>query len=109
MVTYVDDCLFFSPSSERIDSLLQELQRLHPKTGQPRFHLKVEANSQDSTNGLSLFEFLGVQLEKSSDKITLSQPGLIDKILNATGLSDCNGTRTPAFKEPLGTDKYGKR
>ena len=35
----------------------------------------------------------------------MSQLGLIDRILKATGLQECNPDHTPASQTPLGTEK----
>jgi len=41
--------------------------------------------------------------------IKLTQPGLIQKILKATGMEHCNPRKTPTnTSRPLGTDKDGK-
>ena len=38
----------------------------------------------------------------------MTQEGLIQKILDATGMQDCNPNRTPTTKEALGTDEDGE-
>ena len=37
------------------------------------------------------------------------QTGLIDKVLKATGMEDCNAKPTPAHTTALGTDADGPR
>ena len=39
-------------------------------------------------------------------KFTLTQTGLIEKILKTTGMEDCNGNEhSPASQTPIGTDR----
>ena len=54
--------------------------------------------------------FLGIQIEKTgSNEFLLTQTGLIDKVLAAANLTDCNGCDTPAtIGEPLHADKDGE-
>ena len=52
--------------------------------------------------------FLGIQFTRKGDTIELVQTGLIDKIMHATGKTDCNAKKTPADPKPLGKDKDGK-
>ena len=51
-------------------------------------------------------EFLGIDIKTlDSGEIQFCQTGLIRKVLEATGMEDCNGLRTPTKVEaPLGTD-----
>ena len=37
----------------------------------------------------------------------MTQPGLIQKVIEATGMSDCNPNRTPAAQACLGSDVDG--
>ena len=39
--------------------------------------------------------------------VMLTQRGLIEKMLKACGMSDCNAKGTPASISPLGTEKDG--
>jgi hypothetical protein len=54
--------------------------------------------------------FLGIQIErdKQDGKLTLTQTGLIDRILSATCLHDSNAKFTPAEKVPLSNDIEGE-
>ena len=38
----------------------------------------------------------------------MTQEGLIKKIMDATGMNDCNSNRTPTTKEALGSDEQGE-
>ena len=57
----------------------------------------------------SVGDFLGIRIEKSTnDTFNLSQTGLIEKVIKASGMKDCNTAVTPASTDPLGTDKSGE-
>ena len=57
----------------------------------------------------SFNEYLGVKYEKTSDgSINLTQQGLIQKIIDASGMQECNPNRVPATREALGMDPEGK-
>ena len=45
--------------------------------------------------------FLGLNIARNKGTVTLSQTGLIDKILDATQMEECNIKFTPADKLPL--------
>jgi hypothetical protein len=52
--------------------------------------------------------FLGIQIKKlGSNEFLLTQTGLIKKILENKGMTNCNGCDTPATPNPLDTDEYG--
>ena len=52
--------------------------------------------------------FLGIQFKRlSGGEIEMQHIGLIEIVLKATGLQDCNPDKTPASQKPLGTDKNG--
>ena len=90
-LTYVDDCLWFGKDKQALDKLIDEMKG--------RMDLKVESNDVSA--------FLGIQFTRHGDTIELKQVGLIDKILDATGMKDCNPANTPAEAKPLGKDKNG--
>jgi len=54
-------------------------------------------------------DFLGIKFIQDADNatITLTQRGLISKILTATKMQDCNGNRTPAPIKAIGSDPGG--
>ena len=57
----------------------------------------------------SFTEYLGIQYTKvSNTEVKMTQEGLIQKILDATGMKDCNSNRTPTTKEALGSDDSGE-
>ena len=55
-------------------------------------------------------EYLGIQYTNLQDgSILMNQPGLLQKIIDATDMKGCNLNRTPTTKEALGLDPEGKR
>jgi hypothetical protein len=54
--------------------------------------------------------FLGIKFDKdkSADTITLTQQGLIQKIVDTTGMQDCNPNWIPASQMALGSDPDGE-
>ena len=55
-------------------------------------------------------EFLGIKFDKDklAGTITLTQQGLIQKIVDTTGMQDCNPNWTPASPMALGSDPDGE-
>ncbi|KAI2493816.1 hypothetical protein MHU86_20697 [Fragilaria crotonensis] len=51
---------------------------------------------------------LGFVKDEVSNTVTLTQKGLIQKIIKATGLQDCNPNHTPAMQACLGIDPDGE-
>ena len=98
VLTYVDDCLFFAKDTAKIDALIADLAK--------ELKLTVEETKDDD-----VFAFLGVSMKanRQTGKLTLTQQGLIDKILQVTGMQDCNTKGTPCGTNPLGTDTNGQR
>ena len=91
MIQYVDDVILASKETKLIDSFIQQLKDRD-------FQLTDEGD---------LASYLGIAFsrDKTRGTITLKQVGLIDKILKATGMEDCNPTWTPATTTPLGQCK----
>jgi histone deacetylase 1/2 len=86
-LVYVDDCLFFSPSETNILKVLDDLKQ--------EMNLTIE--------GKDVMKFLGMNVKREGSTYTLTQPGLINKIIEATGLTSCNVEHTPASDTPLGS------
>ena len=62
----------------------------------------------EMTVGGDVTAFLGIQFKcLSGGEIEMQQIGLIESVLKATGLQDCNPDKMPASQKPLGTDKNG--
>jgi hypothetical protein len=56
----------------------------------------------------TLAEFLGIKLERhENNSFKLTQRGLIEKVLKAAEMSDCNPNSTPASTTPLSLDPDG--
>ena len=101
LLTYVDDCIIISPSRKSIDHLISSMQ-----SGPENFKLTDEGGVN---------KFLGVEITRLDDNsFKLSQPFLIDRILNFLGLcnnefeTDANSTSTPAAKGLLHRNLDGK-
>ncbi len=91
-LTYVDDCLWFGKDGAALDALIKQMKK--------KMDLTVE--SRDVSN------FLGIKFTRHGDTIELKQTGLINKIIEATGMQDSNGKPTPADVKTLGKDPNGK-
>jgi hypothetical protein len=91
-LTYVDDCLWFGKDGAALDALIQEMK----DTG---MDLTVESDDVSA--------FLGIQFTRKGNTIELKQLGLIDKIIEATDMKDCNPDSVPAPPRPLGKDANG--
>ena len=91
VLVYVDDCLFFAKDQKDVDDAVSNLQKL----------IKLEV--EDDVAG-----FLGVHIEQNPDngEITLTQKGLIQKIIDSLDIADLPPVDTPAT-EVLGKDEDG--
>ena len=93
VICYVDDLGIQAPTKEIVDELIAQLR----KRG---FDLTLEG---------SFSEYLGIQYTKVSDtEIKMTQEGLIKKIMETTGMTECNSNRTPTTKEALSSDDHGE-
>ena len=75
-LSYVDDCLWFGRDGAALDKLIKRMKE------ERKMDLKVESNDVSA--------FLGIQFTRKGSTIELKQLGLIDKILQDTGMEDCN-------------------
>ena len=97
VITYVDDCLFFGPDIKGIKKAIMELYD----------------NGYNFTRGYgdkdNVFSFLVVRIEpdKELNMLVLTQTGIINKILETFGMSDCNTEGYPTKVTPLGIDANG--
>jgi hypothetical protein len=96
IITYVDDTLFFGPDLKAIKGVITKLKGLG-------YGLTCKEGGA--------IAFLGVTIlpDPVSKQLKLTQKGLILKILEATGMSDCNTRGSPALSSSLGTDRDGPR
>ena len=93
VICYVDDLGIQAPNKQIVDDMIKELRRLG-------FDLTLEG---------SFSEYLGIQYTKLSEtEMKMTQEGLIKKIMDATGMNDCNTNRTPTTKEALASDDEGQ-
>ena len=94
IILYCDDTGIAAKNEKIVNDLIQRLR-------DQGFELTQEG---------TFSEFLGIKYEedKSSGTIHLTQKGLIDKIINATGMEDCNPNWTPATKAALAMDPEGE-
>lgn len=90
-VIWVDDCLFFAKTKDIILHFIEEIKQVMPLT--------VET---------TVTAFLGIQVKRDKEKYELTQPGLIQQIINATDMKDCNATKTPASTTPTSADVNGE-
>ena len=91
---YVDNCIFYSTSRTTINADLDLLKQQ-----------SLDFNIEDSVAG-----FLGIHLHRYEETGVIqhmTQVGLIDHILVALDLEDCNPKATPALTEPLPKDTDG--
>ena len=92
IIMYVDDLGLAAEKQDTIDLLIDNLRK-------KKFDLTKEG---------SFSEYLGIKYEEIEDgKIRMTQKGLIKKILQATGMDDCNPNWVPAAKTPLSKDEDG--
>ena len=94
LVVFVDDAGIGSKRKEDADNLVQQL---------------VDRGFELTREG-TFTEFLGIKFDKdkSAGTITLTQQGLIQKIVDTTGMQDCNPNWTPASPMALGSDPDGE-
>ena len=91
---FVDDLAVISKTSKIVDLFVAKLRSLG-----------CELTKEDS-----LCEYLGIKLVRNNQAgtFTLTQQGLIDKIVSHTGLTESNPNYTPATQMALGTDPDGQ-
>jgi hypothetical protein len=69
---------------------------------------ELRALSFTLTDEGSLENYLGIEFQRSGETIEAKQTGLIDKLLDATSMQDCNPCLTPAITgKGLGSDPNG--
>jgi hypothetical protein len=94
IVLYVDDLGIAYSNKKDLDKLFQDLTEL----------------GLEFTREGTFTDFLGIKFVKDevTNTVTLTQKGLIQKIIKATGLQDCNSNHTPALQACLGIDPDGE-
>ena len=93
VVLYVDDAGIAYQDENTLNELLARLK----------------TNGFDLTKEGTFSEYLGIQYDedKTSGDITMTQQGLIKKIISAVGMESCNPNRTPTTKDALSKDPEG--
>ena len=94
ILTYIDDQVALAKDPAVIDEVLNDLKEMG-------HILTVE-------DGTDFFDYLGIHVTQHDDMIEMTQHGLINKVLNYTGLAEATPKDTPAALEPVGTDPNGK-
>ena len=93
VVQYVDDCGIAAPNMERIDQFIEDLRK----------------QDLQLTKEESFAEFLGIDFKTHHNGcIEMTQTGLINKTLEAAGMSNCNPNAVPATQNTLGADVDGE-
>ena len=98
-VIYVDDTIVAGPDPKAIEDIISSLGI--PKEEQRHlFELRDEGEVGD---------FLGIRIEKTgSSTFTLTQSGLINKVIKTAGMEICNSAKTPYLIKALGKDETGE-
>ena len=90
---YVHDAGVASPTRDGIDTCVSELRDLG-------FDLDIEGDFSS---------YLGIKIDEFKDGTRhMSQKGLIEKVISAAGMKDCNPNWTPTTQASLGLDPDGK-
>ena len=92
IVTYVDDCIIFAKDHDKVKQIISSLE--------DNFKLADEGD---------LSAYLGIDITKSNNETwTLSQPFLIDRIINALNLENDSKVHDTPATEILTSDKNGE-
>jgi len=99
IVTYIDDCVHWYKDESVMTEFIESL-----KSDGDKYNWEHTVEGQ-----VNAFLGIDIQYHKKTNRYRLTQTGLIDKVLAATGLQDCNAKPTPcsADGKPLGTDADG--
>jgi hypothetical protein len=93
IICYVNDLGLQAPSTSILDALINSLES-------KGFELTCEG---------TFTEYLGIKYDYNHDgSITMTQTGIIQKIIDASRMTECNPNRTPTTREVLGTDPDGE-
>ena len=93
VVQCVDDCGIAAPNMDRIDQFIAELRKLDLQL----------------TKEESFAEFLGIDFKTHPNGcVEMTQTGLINKTLEAAGMTNCNPNAVPATQNTLGADVDGE-
>ena len=92
VLNYCDDQIWLSPDNKLIEEHVDKLKGLG-------YDLTIEPEGD-------MFGFLGIEFKQIGKTIELTQKGLIEKVINYTGLKDCKPQPTPSNTAPLGSHKH---
>jgi hypothetical protein len=99
IVVYIDDCIHWYKDQEVMDAFVQSLTD------------DGDSYNWEHTVEGAVSAFLGIDIHHhvKNNRYKLTQTGLVDKILEATNLKDCNSKPTPCSPDgkTLGSDKNG--
>ena len=105
-----DPCLFAKPGM-MVCTFVDDLAiAVKDPDETKKFVSKMKELGFDLTMDDSLTSFLGIKFERRNDgSFNMTQPALIDKIIEATGLENCDRNFTPAApNQTLGKDPDGE-
>jgi len=94
VLNYCDDQIWLSPYDNLIEEYVGKLKDLGCD-----FTLEPDGD---------IFAFLGINFKCIGKEIVLTQTGLINKVINYTGMDQASTKPTPAACEPLGTNANGE-
>jgi len=94
VLNYCDDQIWLSPDDQLIEDYVGKLKDLG-------YDLTLEPEGD-------IFAFLGISFSRLGKEVLLTQTGLINKVINYTGMDQASPKSTPAACEPLGTDRSGE-
>jgi len=100
-VVYVDDTILAGPDAAEIEKVITSLG-VRDKEKRYKFELRDKG---------AVGDFLGIRIERTKSQakeFKLSQSGLINKVLLASGMEDSNPIRTPSELKPLGINTDGE-
>jgi len=100
-LVYVDDTILAGPDKNAIDREIKSLGDFESAGNDydHSFYLRDEG---------AVGDFLGIRIKKTSSRsFQLTQLGLINKVLKAADMEDCNTVSTPASTTPLSKDADG--
>ena len=99
VLNYCDDQIWLSPDNALIETYVSKLKALNYD-----LTLEPKGDKQEGT----IFGFLGINFKQVGSTIELTQQGLINKVINYTGMENASTKDTPAATDPLGSDKNGE-
>jgi hypothetical protein len=96
--SYVDDLTIYAMTQRPIDDLLESFRN---DGDQYNWEMTVEG---------SVHEFLGINIERNGNKWKMTQTGLINNVLKATNMTNCNAKDSPTESDgqPLGSHKNSR-